>query len=106
MTGRPGSNNRFNAFAATTAMAHLAARLSALVKDGVFAQKTGPICARTLGTFLMREDCHTREALATAARMTFLAYQVIGEVDRIAPVRGKPRSIRIDNIPCRENLVA
>ena len=44
-------------------------------------------------------DCHTREALATAARTNFRAYQVIDELDRIARVRGKPRSIRVDNGP-------
>ncbi len=44
-------------------------------------------------------DCHTREALATAARTNFRAYQVIDELDRIARVRGKPQSIRGDNGP-------
>ena len=42
-------------------------------------------------------DCHTREALATSARTTFRAYQVVDEPDRIARARGKPRSIRVDN---------
>lgn len=44
-------------------------------------------------------DCHTREALATAARTNFRACQVIDELDRIARVRGKPGSIRVDNGP-------
>jgi putative transposase len=44
-------------------------------------------------------DCHTREALATAARTNFRAYQVIDELDRIARIRGKPRSIWVDNGP-------
>ena len=44
-------------------------------------------------------DCHTREALATSARTNFRAYQVIDELDRIARLRGKPRSIRVDNGP-------
>ena len=44
-------------------------------------------------------DCHTREALATAARSNFRAHQVIWELDRIARLRGKPRSIRVDNGP-------
>ncbi len=44
-------------------------------------------------------DCHTREALATSARTNFRAYQVVDELDRIARVRGKPRSIRVDNGP-------
>lgn len=44
-------------------------------------------------------DCYTREALVTAARTNFRACQVIDELDRIARVRGKPRSIRVDNGP-------
>ena len=44
-------------------------------------------------------DCYTREALATVARMNFRAYQVIDELDRLARLRGKPRSIRVDNGP-------
>ncbi len=44
-------------------------------------------------------DCHTREALATVARTNFRAYQVIDELDRLARLRGKPRSIRVDNGP-------
>lgn len=44
-------------------------------------------------------DCFTREALATAARTKFRAYQVIDELDRLARLRGKPRSIRVDNGP-------
>ncbi|MBO9403447.1 IS3 family transposase [Shimia sp. R9_3] len=44
-------------------------------------------------------DCFTREALATAARTKFRAYQVIEELDRLARIRGKPRSIRVDNGP-------
>ncbi len=44
-------------------------------------------------------DCHTREALATSARTNFRAYQVVEELDRIIRLRGKPRSIRVDNGP-------
>lgn len=44
-------------------------------------------------------DCHTREALATAARTNFKAYQVIDELDQLARLRGKPRSLRVDNGP-------
>lgn len=44
-------------------------------------------------------DCFTREALATTARTRFRAYQVIDELDRLAHIRGKPRSIRVDNSP-------
>ena len=49
--------------------------------------------------FLTIVDCHTREALATAARTNFRAYQVIDELDRIARAKGKPRSIRVENGP-------
>jgi len=51
-------------------------------------------------------DCFTREALATAARANFRAYQVIDELDRLARTRGKPRSIRVDNVLYRENFAA
>ena len=44
-------------------------------------------------------DCHTREALATTARTNFRAYQVTEELDCLARIRGKPRSIRVDNGP-------
>ncbi len=44
-------------------------------------------------------DCFTREALVTSARTRFRAYQVIDELDRLAQIRGKPRSIRVDNGP-------
>lgn len=44
-------------------------------------------------------DCFTREALATSARTGFKAYQVIDELDRLARMRGKPGSIRVDNGP-------
>jgi putative transposase len=44
-------------------------------------------------------DCYTREALATVARTNFRAYQVVDELDRLARLRGKPRSIRVDNGP-------
>lgn len=44
-------------------------------------------------------DCFTREALVTAARTKFRAYQVVDELDRLARIRGQPRSIRVDNGP-------
>jgi len=44
-------------------------------------------------------DVHTREALSTAARANFRACQVIEELNRLARLRGKPRSIRVDNGP-------
>lgn len=44
-------------------------------------------------------DCCTREALSTVPRTNFRAYQVIEELDRLARLRGKPSSIRVDNGP-------
>ncbi len=44
-------------------------------------------------------DCCTREALSTAPRTNFRAYQVIEKLDRLAALRGKPRSLRVDNGP-------
>ncbi len=44
-------------------------------------------------------DCFTSAALVTAARTNFRAHQVIDELDRLVPIRGKPRSIRDDNGP-------
>jgi len=44
-------------------------------------------------------DCCTREALSTVSRTNFRAYQVVEELDRLARLRGKPRSIRVDNGP-------
>lgn len=44
-------------------------------------------------------DCHTREALATHARTSFRAHQVVEELDRLARLHGRPRSIRVDNGP-------
>lgn len=42
-------------------------------------------------------DCHTRESLSTASRTNFRAYQVVEELDRIVRLRGKPKSLRVDN---------
>lgn len=44
-------------------------------------------------------DAHAREALSTATRTNFRAGQVVEELDRLARLRGKPRSIRVDNGP-------
>jgi putative transposase len=44
-------------------------------------------------------DCHTREALSTASTTNFRAYQVVEELDRLIRLRGKQRSIRVDNGP-------
>jgi putative transposase len=44
-------------------------------------------------------DAHTREALSTAPRANFRAAQVIEVLDQLARVRGKPKSLRVDNGP-------
>ena len=47
-------------------------------------------------------DVHTREALSTAPRASFRAAQVVEILDRLARSRGKPKSLRVDNVLCRE----
>ena len=44
-------------------------------------------------------DCCTREALSTVPRTNYRADLLIEELDRLARIRGKPRSIRVDNGP-------
>ena len=44
-------------------------------------------------------DGHTREALATVPRASFRAYQVVEVLDRLAALRGRPKSLRVDNGP-------
>ena len=44
-------------------------------------------------------DCCSREGLATVPRASFRAFDVVAELDRIAVLRGKPKSIRVDNGP-------
>jgi putative transposase len=44
-------------------------------------------------------DCHTREGLAIVPRVSFRAYQVVAELDRLMKQRGKPKTIRCDNGP-------
>jgi putative transposase len=44
-------------------------------------------------------DCHTRESLAIVPRVSFRAYQVVEALDEIARVRGRPKSLRVDNGP-------
>lgn len=43
--------------------------------------------------------CHTRDTIATCARTNFRANQVIEGLDRLIKLRGKPRSILVDNGP-------
>ena len=44
-------------------------------------------------------DGHTREALATVPRASFRAYQVVETLDRLVALRGRPKSLRVDNGP-------
>ena len=44
-------------------------------------------------------DCHTREALAIAPRVSFRACQVTEVLDELAKSRGKPKCLRVDNGP-------
>ncbi len=44
-------------------------------------------------------DVHTREALSTAPRASFRAAQVVEALDQLARVRGRPKSLRVDNGP-------
>ena len=44
-------------------------------------------------------DCHTREALSIAPRVNFRAYQVTEVLDDLVRLRGRPRSLRVDNGP-------
>jgi putative transposase len=44
-------------------------------------------------------DCHTRESLAIVPRTNFKAFQVVEVLDRLARVRGKPKTTRCDNGP-------
>ena len=44
-------------------------------------------------------DIHTREGLSTTPRANFRAAQVVEVLDQLVRVRGKPRSLRVDNGP-------
>ncbi len=44
-------------------------------------------------------DFHTREALAIVPRVHFRAYQVVETLAEIAKIRGRPKSLRVDNGP-------
>jgi len=44
-------------------------------------------------------DVHTREALATVPRVSFRAYQVVEVLDRLVALRGRPKTLRVDNGP-------
>lgn len=44
-------------------------------------------------------DCHTREALSLTPRANFRAFQVTQALDALVRVRGRPKSLRVDNGP-------
>ena len=44
-------------------------------------------------------DCHTREALSLTPRANFRAYQVTEALDTLVKLRGRPKSLRVDNGP-------
>ncbi len=43
-------------------------------------------------------DCCSREGLATVPRANFRAFNVVEVLDRLAAERGKPKTIRVDNV--------
>jgi putative transposase len=43
-------------------------------------------------------DCHTREALSIAPRVSFRACQVVEVLNDLIRVRGRPKSLRVDNV--------
>lgn len=42
-------------------------------------------------------DCHTREALSLTLRANFRAFQVTEALDVLVRLRGRPKSLRVDN---------
>lgn len=44
-------------------------------------------------------DAHTREALSTAPRTDFRAFDVVAELTRLARDRGRPKTLKVDNGP-------
>ena len=44
-------------------------------------------------------DCHTREALSLTPRANFRAFQVTEALDALVKLRGRPKSLRVDNGP-------
>ena len=47
-------------------------------------------------------DIHTREGLSTAPKANVRAAQVVEVLDQLVRVRGKPKSLRVDNVLYRE----
>jgi putative transposase len=49
-------------------------------------------------------DAHTREALSIVPRANFRAFDVVAELDRLARQRGRAKTLKVDNVLCREAL--
>ncbi len=47
-------------------------------------------------------DAHTREAPSIVPRAGFRAFDVVTELTRLARSWGEPKSLRVDNVLCRE----
>ena len=47
-------------------------------------------------------DAHTREALSIVPRASFRAFDVVAELTRLARERGRPKTLKVDNVLCRE----
>ncbi len=58
-----------------------------------------PLLRRTSIRILTVVDCHTREALSLTPRANFRAYQVTEALDALVNLRGRPKSLRVDNGP-------
>ncbi len=43
-------------------------------------------------------DAHTREALSIVPRAHFRAFNVVAELDRLARERGRPKTLKVDNV--------
>jgi putative transposase len=49
-------------------------------------------------------DVHTREALSVVPRMSFRAFDVVAELSRLVQQRGRPKTLKVDNVLYREAL--
>jgi putative transposase len=47
-------------------------------------------------------DAHTREALSIVPRANFRAFDVVAELTRLARERGRPKTLKVDNVLDRE----
>ena len=49
-------------------------------------------------------DAHTREALSIVPRVSFRAFDVVQELDRLTRERGRPKTLKVDNVLYREAM--